>query len=287
MKKLVTPKQVSQAIGVSESSLKRWCDRGLIPTVRTAGGHRRLPIAGVLEFLRQGDHPLARPELLGLPSNTGRTERTLQRAAEQLGEALVDGSEEIGRQIVFDLWLAGFSLSAIADEVIAPVFEEIGRGWHESDVEVYQERRAYEIGVRIVHELRGSVTDPPATGPKAIGGAPDGDLYGLATRVAELILRARGWNAVNLGSLLPFATLRTAIEETRPRLFWLSVSHIRDRERFLAEYQELYATAIRCGAAMVVGGNALDERIRAEMRYTAHCDRMHHLESFVATLEQS
>jgi predicted site-specific integrase-resolvase len=29
---LLTPKQVARAIGVSESSLKRWCDKGVLPT---------------------------------------------------------------------------------------------------------------------------------------------------------------------------------------------------------------------------------------------------------------
>ena len=52
---LLSPKQVARALGVSESSLKRWCDKGLIPTERTAGGHRRLPLAGVLDFLVRSD----------------------------------------------------------------------------------------------------------------------------------------------------------------------------------------------------------------------------------------
>lgn len=284
MKKLVTPKQVSQAIGVSESSLKRWCDRGLIPSVRTAGGHRRLPISGVLQFLRSNDHPLVRPEVLGLPSNTGSSPRMLDRAAEQLRQALVEGAEDLCRQIVFDLYLAEHRITTLADEVIAPAFEKIGQAWHDRQIEVYQERLAYEIGVRIVHELRFTVEKPPDDAPIAIGGAPDGDPYGLPTRLAELVLRNYGWNATNLGSLLPFATLRSAIEETRPRLFWLSVSHIRDLEGFLDQYRQLFETALRHRAALVVGGNALTEEIRARMQYAAFCDRMQHLESFVATL---
>ncbi|OYW17913.1 MAG: hypothetical protein B7Z55_11620, partial [Planctomycetales bacterium 12-60-4] len=66
-RELLTPKQVAVAIGVSESSLKRWCDRGILPTVRTAGGHRRIPTSGVLKFLQQSGHPLVQPEVLGLP----------------------------------------------------------------------------------------------------------------------------------------------------------------------------------------------------------------------------
>ncbi|REJ93532.1 MAG: helix-turn-helix domain-containing protein [Planctomycetota bacterium] len=50
MNDLLTPKQVARAISVSESSIKRWCDRGAIATQYTPGGHRRIPLSGLLEF---------------------------------------------------------------------------------------------------------------------------------------------------------------------------------------------------------------------------------------------
>jgi excisionase family DNA binding protein len=57
VKKLVTPKQVAQAINVSESSLKRWCDQGLLTAIRTAGGHRRLALAAALNTSLRIYHP--------------------------------------------------------------------------------------------------------------------------------------------------------------------------------------------------------------------------------------
>ena len=47
MKTTISPRQVARAIGVGESTLKRWCDRGLIPMLKTAGGHRRLAVSDV------------------------------------------------------------------------------------------------------------------------------------------------------------------------------------------------------------------------------------------------
>lgn len=83
MKDAFTPRQVARALGVSESTLKRWCDRGLLPTIRTAGGHRRIPIHGVLSFIRDNDQTLAHPELLGLPATSGQTVWVIERARER------------------------------------------------------------------------------------------------------------------------------------------------------------------------------------------------------------
>ncbi len=54
MKQLLTPKQVARAIQVSESSIKRWCDRGTIPAEYTAGGHRRIPLAELVRRFFDG-----------------------------------------------------------------------------------------------------------------------------------------------------------------------------------------------------------------------------------------
>ena len=151
---LVSPKQVARAIGVSESSLKRWCDQGLIKTVRTAGGHRKIPIADVMRFAREHGHQLVSPELLGLPPASPHAELGLTRSISLLAGALLAGDELLARQVVYDLYLAKHSLSIIFDEVIAAAFREIGDLWACHDTDVYQERRGCEITRQILFDLR-------------------------------------------------------------------------------------------------------------------------------------
>jgi methanogenic corrinoid protein MtbC1 len=282
MRDLLTPKQVARAIQVSESSIKRWCDRGLISTQYTAGGHRRIPMSGLMEFLRSGNQQLVRPEVLGLPATSGQTERVIDRAAENLVEALVCGDIEQCRQITFDLYLAEHSITAICDQVFARAFESIGDRWECGEAEVYQERRGCELVLRLLHELETMVGPPQADAPLAIGGAPEGDQYNLATTMAELVLREAKWNAVSLGDNLPFETLAAAIKEHRPRMFWLSCSHIVDEAEFLAGYRSLY-DEFGLDVAIVVGGRALTEGLRQQMKYAAYCDNMQHLEAFAQT----
>jgi methanogenic corrinoid protein MtbC1 len=286
MKRLLTPKQVARAMNVSESSVKRWCDRGLIPTQYTAGGHRRIALGCLLEFLRESKHELVEPDVVGLPAVSGHTHRVVDRAEKQFVEALVAGDESRARQIVFDLYLAGHELAAIFDHIIAPAFAEVGQQWECGSVEVYQERLGCGIAMHVLHELRAMLPRVPDDAPIAVGGAVEGDLYSLGTTMVEVLLRRAGWSATSLGSNLPFATLASALETHRPALFWLSVSHITDRDAFLAGYRELY-DAYGAQSAFVVGGRALDETIRAHMRFAAYCDTMEHLEAVASKLRPS
>lgn len=284
MKELISPKQVARAIGVSESSLKRWCDRGLIPTERTAGGHRRLRLDAVISFIRKQGYALPHPELLGLPATTGQTAWTLERARDRLRTALIAGDEAVSRQVALDVYLAGQAISTLCDQVIAAAFHDIGDLWECGDVEVYEERRACEIAVRIVYELRHVVPQPAAEAPAAFGGTLDGDPYTLAVSMAELVLRDAGWNASSLGHMLPFATIRAAVITHRPRLVWLSISTIRDKGRFIQEMNDLFTTAQSTGAALALGGKSLDPELRQQLRYSAYCDTFQHLADFARTL---
>ncbi len=284
MKELLTPKQVARAIGVSEASMKRWCDKGYVPSVRTIGGHRRLPINGVMQFLRESGHEIVRPEVLGLPPTTGQGRETLDRARGRIVDALRAGDEQQLARLVLDLYLAGHSACDICDQGIAPAFHDIGTRWQHGEIEVYEERRGCEVCTRVLYLLRRLLPVVPPGAPTAIGATLAGDPYLLPTLMVEIALREAGWRADSYGCGHPAATLGSAIATIRPRLFWLSVSAIDSNEDFLAEYGRLYETAQSCRVPIMVGGRALTEDIRRRMQYSAYGDNLRHLVAFARTL---
>jgi excisionase family DNA binding protein len=285
MRDLLSPKQVAQALGVGESSVKRWCDLGKITAIRTSGGHRRLALADVLRFVRESDQPVVRPEILGLPP-ARESERSLTRAKRLLVDALLAGDESLSRRIVFDLYLAKHTLSVVCDEVVAGAFREIGERWSCQQAEVYQERRACEIMLRILHAFRDTQRgmNPSLV---AIGGTPPGDLYAIPNAIVELVLREAGWQAESLGTSLPFSSLAAAVRSQRPRLLWLSVTYVRDDAEFVAGYRELHDTARELGTAMVVGGQALGRELRQQMSYASFCDTVRQLDDFARAFRGS
>lgn len=283
--RFVSPRQLAKAAGVSESSIKRWCDQGLIPTVKTAGGHRRLTLDAAAEYLRQA-HPDAHPELLGLPPRTHLEEHSVGATIAELYHRLVAGDDAACRAILFDLHLSGERVSRIADAVISPAFQSVGSGWECGDVEIYQERRACRIVLRILEELKTVVPAAKRSAPLAIGGTPECDPYMLPTALVELTMQQSGWRSQSLGSRLPFNTLAAAIRDQQPRLFWLSISHVTDERQFLAQYREFYS-AVQNDVAVVVGGRALTDSYRRNMEYAAFCDNLQHLEAFARTIKRS
>ena len=184
----IYPRQLAQAMGVSESSIKRWCDHGLLPCRKTAGGHRRLYLEGVVRFLRAQGHELAHPELLGLPARVAAG----AGAVDRLFAHLQVGDEPAARDLVLGLVLGAPSLAGVFDDVVAPAFHRIGQAWERGELEVYREHRAVEIAMRILRELRGLLAHAPADAPRAIGATLEGDPYTLAITMAELVLREAG-----------------------------------------------------------------------------------------------
>ena len=283
MKQTLSPRQVAKSIGASESSIKRWCDKGLLTFNRTGGGHRRIPLAGVLEFVRREQMSIVVPESIGLPNTLGRTSVPFEAAAEELKSLLVVGDEERSRVLIWDLHIAGHPISEICDEVISKAFDLVGDGWCTGDVEVYQERRGCEIAKTIMSELRRATYVPSESSPRAMGGTTSGDPYGLPTKMVELVLRQRGWNASSIGTQVPFASLCHAITTDAPRLFWLSVSQIKDEKEFIEGFNELQGVAGQT-TAIVIGGRALTDEIRHRLNYTVYCDKLEHLARFADTI---
>jgi MerR family transcriptional regulator, light-induced transcriptional regulator len=283
MSSLLSPKQVATAIGASESSLKRWCDQGLLATVKTAGGHRRISIQEALRFVREQNHTVVEPHLLSLTSTNDRKSRRIEECADRLTESLLSGCEPASRALVLDLFVAGHPVSQIFDEVVAPAFRVIGVRWECHKAEVYQEREACQIAVRILNDLR-SKQVPTNSGRLAIGATVEGDQYSLPTTMAEIVLRSVGWDARLLGLSIPLSSMEAAVKAMKPGLLWLSVSHIPDKAEFIAGFNRLFAVSAKSKVAVVVGGRALTTEIRTQLRYSAFCDTMGHLEAFARTV---
>jgi excisionase family DNA binding protein len=292
-----TPKQVASALQVSESSVKRWCDRGVIRTDRTLGGHRRIPLENLMEFLESTNRRVLDPKAIGLalnsklPSTEGvaiAPTNLAEQAAlrERFERAVVSGNEPDARRVISQWYASTGSVVSIADDLLAPTFTSIGHLWQCGELEIYQERRGCEICMRLVHELRRLLPEPTGAAPLAMGGTAAGDQYQMPTQLIDLIFRENGWRSENLGCDLPFSSMLSAARKHMPKIFWLSISHVRDESQFIVDCDH-FAKQLPKGILLVIGGHALHEGLRRKLTYSSHCDNMNQLATLARTIRSS
>ena len=251
---VLSTKELASAIGVSESSIKRWADEGTIRCARTAGGHRRIPLAEAIRFVRDSRAPLVRPELLGLPGIDAAAARAGDEA-ELLRGYLVDGAESQVRGLVQGMYLRGFSVAAIIDGPMRRAMEQVGELWHRDPGGIFFEHRATDLCIQALNALR-ALLPANEEGPVALGGAVAGDPYLLPSLAAATALHGAHFRAVNLGPDVPFGCLAEAVDRLRPALVWLTVSIAVDASAFAQEL-ERFAQPQR-GIQVIVGGQGLD-----------------------------
>ena len=191
--KYLSPKQLGQAIGVSESSLKRWIDDGQIDVVRTTGGHRRIELAEAVRFVRMRGYAVADPSLLGLSAaddQTGRADGA--QLAEHFHDMLTHGRDKELLSALTRLYLDGHAISELIDGPMRSAMNRIGELWHYNPEGVGIEHRATDIVIRTLGHLHSYVKSPGADAPLAIGGAPPQDMHLVSSLCISLVLSERG-----------------------------------------------------------------------------------------------
>jgi methanogenic corrinoid protein MtbC1 len=283
MKKSVSPRQLGLAIGVSEASVKRWCNKGLLETTRTAGGHRRIPVQNAIAFLKDQNHPLVQPEILGLPPITGAKVTSLERLIPLVRDALIKGDEECLTRLIMDPFIHGFKALDICDRVMAEAFHDLGDRWKCGEIEVFEERRGCEIARKVLFQLFDALPPPKADAPLAIGGTLTGDHYEIPMAMISITLRELGLQTMALGTDLSGKTLGKAIKKLQPDLFWLSISHIENRKSLIEDYNKLFQVAESNNVPIALGGRALTDKLHHQLHHTVFCENLEHLANFVRT----
>lgn len=292
--RLLTPKDLAQAIGASESSLKRWIDEGQIAATRTAGGHRRIAVSEATRFIRESKSPLVRPDILGfadLAVARSRGRRSVEspphdpveESSELLRRHLEAGEAAEARGLLLSLYLGGWEVAQIVDGPLQRAMAAIGELWRHSREGILIEHRATDLCGQGLSQLRLALPSSPR-GPVAIGGAPAGDPYFLPSLAAATVLASIGFQSINLGPNTPTDTLLLGARSYSAKLVWLSVSSECDRSEIGRELETLVAKTGAAGQTLVVGGHMID-RVSLPRADHVHVARsMAQLEAFARGL---
>ena len=218
----MSPRELGEALGVSESSLKRWIDAGKIIATRTDGGHRRISLPEAVRFIRETGAPLAHPEILDMPEVATAHEQGLHGADRLLGH-LERGDAVGARGFLLARYLRGSTVAELCDGPIRDAMHSLGDLWNHNTQGVFIEHRGTDTCLQALAYLRATF-EVPSTAPVALGGGPEDDPYLLPSFMASMVVESTGLRAVNLGPDTPLAALQHAVAAHEPKIVWISAS---------------------------------------------------------------
>jgi len=256
MSSVLSPKQLAEAIGVSESSVKRWIDAGRIPVSRTEGGHRRISVPDAVKFIRESDSQVVRPDLLGLPTLDATVDdvRLTEKADALFYDGLYNGTSSYAQALLMSIYLSGRPLAEVFDGPVRSAMMKLGELWLNDENGIFLEHRATDMCLQSITRIRTNIPPADNDAPAAVGGAPSGDPYILPSTMVATILADMGFLDHNLGPDTPIATLSRAAKMCDAKLVWLSVSSPDVPDSVVKEIATLANSLAERNVPLVVGG---------------------------------
>lgn len=286
MEAFLSPRDLALAIGVSESSLKRWVDSGALVAVKTEGGHRRIPLAEAVRFVRARRAVVVRPDLLGLPdvSKAALATAADDGDGERLEAALVADDVGTARGLILASYLQGSGVAALFDGPLQKALARIGELWRSDEAGIVTEHRATDTCIQALQVLRSLIPEPAPSAPVALTAALAGDPYLLPPLLAAIVTAEAGFRARNLGPETPVKSLARAILAARPRLVCIALSAPRKAEPLATLLAPVLEALGGTDTHLVIGGRLADARDLPEAPGVSHAATMAELAAFARGL---
>jgi methanogenic corrinoid protein MtbC1 len=253
---------------VSDATVKRWEEAGLIKSERTGGGHRRFRAEEVARFQRElrlglkqshGDESIAK--------TTKRVRDKKNHTDSVLLQSLINGGEEAAANAFIRAHLAGKSLAEIIDRLVCPAMREVGELWHRGEISITQEHLATRTVISALYKFRNALPVPEMRNRVAICCAMEGDFHDLPTLLAQMTIENEGLEVINFGAATPLYSLADEVSRHSPNLVCISAAVINDLERLSRDYKDFREKTARLEIPTLLGGGVFeDEHIRRRFK---------------------
>ncbi|MGB0591094.1 MAG: helix-turn-helix domain-containing protein [Myxococcota bacterium] len=227
----------AEFLNVGVSTIKRWADQGIVPCVRTAGGHRRFERSALVAHASRA-----------LATNLSQTETA------QWIDTLLGGGG--AHQVAGALYSARHRLGSwwrVARE-LGLVLAEIGRRWSEGELSIIEEHSASERlvrGLTLVMEAIPTQTQ----GRHVLLLTAEGEEHTLGLVLVELCAREVGWTSQWCGRGTPIMELKGALAGGDIDLVAVSASPFaHDPEDLALQCAQLEALTEPYGTMLILGG---------------------------------
>lgn len=233
---LVTAGEAARRLGVAPITIQRWVDDGSMRAVRTAGGHRRIPVMEI------------RKRLAASRSGADR-----QRLTEWL-DVLLSGDAGAVARLLRHARTRGGSWVRVADEA-AQVIVELGDLWQAGDCSIFEEHMATEA---LRRASAACAADLPLghDARRALLTTAPGQRHTLGLSLAELVLAERGWRSVWVGEGPPATEIAAMVAGLAPELCIVAAPFDLQPKALRTLQRSLVRAVSATGGRLVLAGQA-------------------------------
>ena len=208
---MLSTRQAAELLSVHESTVKRWCNEGLLTCSFTRGGHRRISISDLLGFAERQSIVVSLHLFGDDAERVWSAVETLRKSekSEALANLVFDwaakGGSHLVAHLVLELLGRGTPLAAVMDDVVGPVMRRIGQAYQNGDMTIGDEHRmtAAVRDALILISAGDDLTRNRAVGPLAIVGCIRGEVHELGALMARALLLDAGWRVMYVGLDVP------------------------------------------------------------------------------------
>lgn len=218
---LLTTRQVADIMNVHESTIKRWCNEGVLAFETTQGGHRRLELNTILQYSRENDIDVfynrfvPNEEKLYKIFLYIKSKKDFKPLIEYLIPLIQQSSfRSIHDVFVHLLRMEPTSMEFIFDRFFAPFLQRVGQMWAQGHISIADEHFISELLSESVDEYYFHLKDSPwfkegryRKKKKILVGCADGNYHSFGVRCARIVLEILGYDVYYTGIGMPYNDL--------------------------------------------------------------------------------
>ncbi len=231
---------------VSETTVKRWADAGLLKCFRTPGGHRKFKLDDISEFQASRgfvatgmltNHDWEDPDVENFVNQENRDklrELTLYLAVQnQVGRI---------RELLDRLYMRGLELADLYDNLLIPVANSIEEQLRTKKLSLGQHHLGCKNLESAIAYFYPRIVRRRANKKTALCASPDQETS-LLTEGVGRVLESEGWDCLNLGARTPFQAMAEMVKEEPVNLVCICSVRTRLDATTKSEFEGLCATA--------------------------------------------
>jgi excisionase family DNA binding protein len=256
----ISTQEVAGLFKVTETTVKRWADQGIIPCVKSPGGHRKFRLPDIIGFAEKQGYPIS--GTLEPPLTEAQMEQVrfaihtqnYHKIAEVLFDEALQADPEGLYQVLLYLSKHNVKLSTLADEVLRPPLVRIGELWKEGKLQIDQEHRTSRAITEAMIRLAPELHRKHSNGMLAVCACLEGERHEIGLRSMAFALETEGWTVHYLGADTPYRTVADYVGKVKPQLLAVSFTASKPDDGMRKGYATVARAVRGVGGKFVAGG---------------------------------